>query len=195
MRASVLLVIASASLAGGCASIVNGTTQIVSVETQQNLQRVDGARCEMVNSKGTYHVSTPGTVTIGRAFGDMTVTCEKDGMPAGTATVSSSTKGMLFGNALFGGVIGVVVDTTSGAAYDYPELIRIILGQDVAINGRDAVDPPAPVPATTTTLAASTPSAPASLAPVAALPATNSTGPVAQQPLSLDDLRQLLPPR
>lgn len=202
MRASVLLVIASASLAGGCASIVGGTTQVVSVETQQNLQRVEGARCELVNDKGTYHVSTPGTTSVSRAYGDLTVKCEKEGMPAGTATVTSTTKGLVFGNALFGGLIGVAVDTSSGAAYDYPELIRISMGQDIAINGRDRMDEPAPAPATTTLAAA--PGAPATPASPGAMPAATSApgtpvsptaATTAQKPVSMDDLRYLLPPR
>ena len=209
MRLSVILVIASASLAGGCASIVSGTSQVVSVETHQSSTPVPGASCEMVNSKGTYHVTTPGTITINRAYGDLSVNCTKEGMPDGVATVISSTKGMVFGNALFGGLIGVAVDTGSGAAYDYPEVIRILMGESIAIKGNDtspdggstalASAPPA---GSATTVAAAkvgpTVAPTTQVAAPAAAPAANAAAPTAasgQTPVSINDLRYLLPTR
>ncbi|MEH6437115.1 hypothetical protein [Massilia sp. DD77] len=136
-----LAVIAAAGNLTGCASIVSGTSQVVSVETMQPTGRVDGASCKLENEKGVYFVTTPGTVTIRRAYGDMNVKCEKAGMEAGLATIKSSTKGMAFGNIVFGGVIGAGVDVASGAAYDYPNLFQIIMGQSSTIG-------PAAAPAT-----------------------------------------------
>lgn len=128
----------SASLTG-CASIVSGTNQIVSVETLQATGKVDGASCKLENDKGVYYVTTPGTVTVRRAYGDMSVRCEKPGMEAGIATIKSSTKGMAFGNVVFGGVIGAGVDMASGAAYDYPNLFQIMMGHTAVV-----APPPAP---------------------------------------------------
>lgn len=119
----------SISLLTGCASIVSGTSQIVSVETLQSTGQVAGATCKLENDKGVYYVTTPGTVTVRRAYGDMNVKCEKPGMEAGIATIKSSTKAMLAGNIIFGGVIGAGVDAASGAAYDYPTLFQIMMGQ------------------------------------------------------------------
>jgi hypothetical protein len=113
----------------GCASIVSGTSQVVSVETLQPSGKVVGASCKLENDKGVYYVTTPGTVTVHRAYGDMNVKCEKDGIAPGMTTVKSSTKGMLAGNLLFGGPIGVGVDAASGAAYDYPALFQIMMGE------------------------------------------------------------------
>jgi hypothetical protein len=48
-------------------------------------------------------------------------------------SAKSSTKGMAFGNILFGGVIGAGVDTATGAAYDYPVLITVQLGSTTTI--------------------------------------------------------------
>lgn len=115
----------------GCASIVNGNNQVVSVEARNKGQQVVGATCTLVNPKGTFYVTTPGTVTIHRAYDDLNVKCEKDGLQPGLANVKSSTKPMAFGNILFGGVIGAAVDAGSGAAYDYPTLISVIMGEAV----------------------------------------------------------------
>lgn len=115
----------------GCASIVNGNNQVISVETRHKGQQVVGATCTLVNPKGTFYVTTPGTVTIHRAYDDLNVKCEKDGLQPGLANAKSSTKPMAFGNILFGGVIGAAVDAGSGAAYDYPPLISVIMGEAV----------------------------------------------------------------
>lgn len=126
----------------GCASIVSGTNQVVSVETHAPAGAVSGASCKLQNEKGVYYVTTPGTVTVHRAYGDMTVTCDKTGLPTTVATFKSSTKGMLAGNILFGGAIGAGVDIASGAAYDYPALLQIMMND--GINDATATTLPAP---------------------------------------------------
>ena len=40
----------------------------------------------------------------------------------------SSVKGALFGNIIFGGGIGAIIDHASGSAYEYPQLIPIEMG-------------------------------------------------------------------
>lgn len=126
-----LFTIAIAAVASGltgCASIVSGTSQIVSVETMQSAQPLVGAICKLENTKGVYYVTTPGTVTVHRAYGDMNIKCDKPGSATGVATVKSSTKGMMAGNILLGGVIGAGVDVATGAGYDYPYLMQVVMG-------------------------------------------------------------------
>jgi len=130
MRTSMLVAIAAAAASlTGCASIVSGTSQVVSVETLHASGPVSGAVCKLENDKGVYYVTTPGTVTVHRAYGDMNVKCEKTGFDPGLASVKSSTKGMMAGNILFGGFVGAGVDAASGAAYDYPALFQVMMGQ------------------------------------------------------------------
>jgi hypothetical protein len=126
----------------GCASIVNGNNQVISVETKSKGQPIAGASCRLENPKGTFFVTTPGTVTVRRAFDNLAVKCEKDGIAPGLASVKSGTKAMAFGNILFGGVIGAAVDVGSGAAYDYPTLISVDMGDTVG----DAVTTAAAAP-------------------------------------------------
>ena len=111
----------------GCASIVDGANQSLSVKTVNGASDVGGAQCELDNSKGSWFVTTPGSVTVHRAFGDLTVKCNAPGYSAAPVKVSSTTKAMALGNAVFGGVVGVGVDMSTGAAYDYPELITVPL--------------------------------------------------------------------
>jgi hypothetical protein len=130
VRLAAIYVITGSSLLTGCASIVNGTNQVVSVEARNKGQQVVGATCKLENGKGTYYVTTPGTVTVHRAYDDMNVRCEKESVEPGLATIKSTTKPMAFGNIIFGGVIGAAVDAGSGAAYDYPSLITVLMGAE-----------------------------------------------------------------
>lgn len=107
----------------GCASIVSGTNQSLTVETPG----CAGASCKLTNDKGAWVVAAPGSVVVNRAFGPLTVVCSKDGEASATAVIESSTKGMAFGNVIFGGIIGAGVDMKTGAAYDYPNLIQVPL--------------------------------------------------------------------
>lgn len=80
-------------------------------------------------TKGAWFVTTPGSVTVNRSYNDLTIRCEKDGVEPGLLTAKSSTKGMAFGNILFGGVIGAGVDMSTGAAYDYPTTFTVEMGE------------------------------------------------------------------
>lgn len=119
-----------AMLASGCASIVSGHNQSLSVQTRSKTgTQVAGANCKLSNDKGVWFLTTPGTTTVHRSMRDITLLCEKEGFEAGLLSSKSSTKPMAFGNILFGGVIGAGVDIATGAAYDYPELIVVEMGQ------------------------------------------------------------------
>jgi hypothetical protein len=107
---------------GGCASIVNGTNQSVSLDTPN----ARGATCTLENGKGKWYVNqTPASVTVNRSYSDLKIACNKKGYYSGLKTVPSQTKGMAFGNVIFGGIIGAGVDVADGAAYDYPTDIVI----------------------------------------------------------------------
>lgn len=117
----------------GCASIVSGQNQSVSVETRTQAGPVSGANCKLTNNKGSWFVTTPGSTMVQRSFEDLAVRCDKDKLEPGLASVKSSTKAMAFGNIIFGGVIGAGVDMATGAAYDYPTPITIIMGSNILI--------------------------------------------------------------
>jgi len=117
-----LALMATPVLVGACASITTGQDQPVSVDTPQ----CPAATCRLTNKEGTFFVqSTPGTVSVNRACGKLSIQCSRDGEADYVMTVSSSVKAMAFGNILFGGLIGAGVDTMTGAACEYPSLIPV----------------------------------------------------------------------
>lgn len=100
------------------------------------------AICKLSNDKGTWFVTTPGSVVVNRSYNDLIVRCEKEGVEPGLVTAKSSTKGMAFGNILFGGIIGAGVDISTGAAYDYPPLFTVEMGEMRVLTPPPAADQP-----------------------------------------------------
>ena len=102
-----------------CASIVSDSNQVVSVETPN----CKGAKCRMTNSEGVFYIqSTPGSTAIQKAYGDLTITCEKDDL-AFTSIHKSKANMATYGNILLGGIPGALIDGGSGKGYDYPTLL------------------------------------------------------------------------
>ena len=159
-RLAIIAVAALASLGlAGCASIVSGNTQSLSVKTLDKAdQELAGGKCSLTNDKGVWYLTTPGSVTVHRSYADLVVACEAPDQEPGSTRAPSSTKAMAFGNILIGGVIGAGVDVATGAAYDYPQQITVSLGRriDLATTPATAASAPAttgsaPMATTTTT--------------------------------------------
>jgi len=130
VRTAAAVAIIASSLLTGCASIVSGTTQLVTVEARNQGQLVNGATCKLQNAKGVFYVTSPGTVSVHRSRDDLIVQCDKENIKPGLVSIKSSVKGMTFGNILVGGLIGVAVDQSSGAAFDYPAAIMVLMGEN-----------------------------------------------------------------
>ena len=178
-------------LTAGCAAIVGGLNQPVSVAMREpDGYEIQGAQCSLQNSKGTWYVTTPGSVTIHRAYGDLRISCNKAGQTIGTATSISSVRGWMFGNILFGGIIGAGVDIGTGAGFDYPNTVT------VASNGRFRAfedDPSVAADDQTTSTVATIPSRP--VAVPASTPAVGPAGSIAgDHPITGSDTATELAP-
>ena len=116
-KISILFIFAILS---GCASITESKNQSMSVSTGE----VTGAMCTLSNSKGSYFVTSPGTVMVRNACDQLAISCTKEGyVPANpnAGTVQDKAKSMAWGNIIFGGIIGIAVDRSTGAGCQYPQ--------------------------------------------------------------------------
>lgn len=129
----ILLALPLVLAVSACASITNSKMQPVSVATLKDGDEVEGAKCVLANDKGSWYVTTPGSVTIQKSYGDMTITCRKKGVATGILAVTSSSNGGVWGNIVAGGLIGYAVDASSGAGFDYPTTITVEMGKTVTI--------------------------------------------------------------
>lgn len=108
----------------GCASIVEGTSQTVSVNTTP-----DGASCE-IQRKGAALIEprlTPFEVKLSKTKHDLTVICEKPGYERAELPVKSEVAAATFGNILIWRYIGWGVDSALGADNKYEPVLNIPL--------------------------------------------------------------------
>lgn len=113
----------------GCATITEGTSQVIAVNTSPA-----AATCKL-NRAGQVlgTVTTPGTVTVKpKTADDIMVTCDKAGYQTATFLNKSSVAAATFGNILVGGVIGALVDGSNGASNKYDGTVTLSLTPSAA---------------------------------------------------------------
>jgi uncharacterized protein YceK len=113
----------------GCATIISGTEQTVSVEARHAGTVMPDCECMLENNKGSWSVVPPATVVVARSFSDLVVTCTNKTMDAVKVVVKSVTGLATLGNiVMIGGLIGAAIDFDNGSAFDYPSLITVNFG-------------------------------------------------------------------
>lgn len=124
----------------GCASITKEKTQPIKLETyNKNNEVVSGAKCVSKNERGSWESTTPGPTVVHRSGKNLIIDCEKDGETASAILISRANGGM-FGNILFGGGIGAIVDHNRGTAYSYPDWVRIVFGDSLMFDRKNNKD-------------------------------------------------------
>ena len=126
MRLIAIAMLAVAASSTGCASITGSKNQPVSMNAVCNAEPVNGANCTLSNDKGQWFLTTPGSVMIQKSGGDLAVSCKKQ-ESAGGGTFVSKANGGIWGNILAGGIIGYAIDAGSGAGFDYPPNMTVIM--------------------------------------------------------------------
>jgi len=117
----------------GCASITGSTSQNISITSKDKDKQISAVACELSNSKGKWFISTPGSLQIGRSNDELMIICKKEGFDTGMASVESDTKAGMIGNIIFGGGIGAIIDHNTGAAYEYPNSVEVLMGMQTKI--------------------------------------------------------------
>ncbi|MFL5239060.1 MAG: hypothetical protein ACJ8EL_15950 [Rhizomicrobium sp.] len=132
MKLSAVAALAALGAAvSGCATIVEGTTQSVSVNTAP----IIGAQCTLINSQGSWYTTSPGSVVVQKTKTNLDVTCQKDGYQPGHVVAISHFGKTTAANVIAGGAIGLGVDAMSGADFHYDDPIVVPLGVKAA-NGQ-----------------------------------------------------------
>lgn len=111
-----------------CASIIEGSSQEVSVYTSPNV----AAQCTATSGNKVRTFTTPATVKLKKSYYPAIVTCIADGQ-TGTTKVLSDVANWGYGGAVLGVGVGAVVDSRTGAAFEYPDEIVVTLGQTTVI--------------------------------------------------------------
>ncbi len=110
----------------GCATITRGTDQQISVDTPGH----SGAICTLTSEGiGQRSINTPTIVELPKSRHDIVVQCVQ-GCFKGSGVIASNLEGMTAGNILLGGVVGLGVDSASGAMNHYTAQNQIFMTAD-----------------------------------------------------------------
>ena len=108
----------------GCATIVKGTSQVVTLSTPG----ANGAVCTLTSPAiTTVTVTTPGSVTLEKSKENIAVICTRRCFQDGSGVIASSAEITTAGNLLIGGVIGLGVDAAGGAMHKYNADNQIVM--------------------------------------------------------------------
>lgn len=132
------IVAAIAMMSASCASVVSGSSQLVTVMSDPS-----GAHCTLSrDGKVIAHVvSTPSAVKIDKSARDMTVACEREGYEEGKVAMRSSHDAWSSaGNILAWGIffpLALGVDAASGAMNEYPDSVIVRLDPRSSASAED----------------------------------------------------------
>ncbi|TXT38674.1 MAG: hypothetical protein FD135_2777 [Comamonadaceae bacterium] len=100
----------------------------------EDAKNVEGVKCKLQNDKGTWEAVTPSFINVRRSSEDLTVECKKDGEKDGLLKAISRAAGSMWGNIVFGGGIGAIIDHNKGTGYNYPDALPVQMGSSVIID-------------------------------------------------------------
>lgn len=119
----------------GCASLTTSNENNIRVETvDASGAEVKDATCAILKGATRTEFKTPAVIPVAKGSGDLRIDCAKEGLADGKAVLTSRAGGATFGNILAGGIIGAIVDQSTGKAYNYPEWIQIMMGKFLAFD-------------------------------------------------------------
>lgn len=129
----------------GCATITESSEQYVMVVTVLDHQQVGGIGCVLANDAGRWFVTSPGRTQIKKSTKPLVVDCRKDDVWA-YDEIGPRQNASRWGNILLTAGAGQLIDRQTGAGFDYPQVLTVVLqrGERSAQPGRPTT--PAPTP-------------------------------------------------
>lgn len=117
----------------GCASMTESTLQTLELHTIENHREIAGVGCVLSNQAGRWFVRSPGRVSVQRSAGALSIDCRKDGAAIGYDSVASRFgTASLVGNVVLSAGLGYLVDRRTGAGFDYPATLIVIMRPSAA---------------------------------------------------------------
>lgn len=122
MKKIIIPICALLSLSG-CASMFTGTTSTINI-TSTPL----GADCDIAG----HGVHTPGNVVLSKSVNDLTANCQKEGYLPGSTRIESSFNPVTLLDTflMLPGVLAYIIDFSTGAAFEYPDMVNVNLTKD-----------------------------------------------------------------
>ena len=120
--ATALLVICA-----GCATLTESNQQQLLVQTIQDHREVAGAGCLLSNDVGRWFVTTPARVFVRKSVAPLRVDCKLDDVGAAGESIASKPNVSHWHNLAWTAGLGNEIDRDTGAGFDYPATLIVIL--------------------------------------------------------------------
>lgn len=138
---SIIKLLLAALLLTGCASVTEGLTQSLRVETQTAAgQPIEGAQCVLQNDYGSTQMRSGQVADVRRSDKDLRIRCSAPGQSDAVGRLVSRMNATVAGNAVLGGAAGFLVDHGTGSGYSYPSWVRLVFGQSATLDRRSEVE-------------------------------------------------------
>ena len=106
----------------GCATIMSDNKSAVQINTNPT-----ETICEVKGENFTQTLNIPANVTIPAKASPVTITCTKEDYFPASETIETSINGMIFGNIIFGGIPGIIIDLATKSGFDYQDNVALHL--------------------------------------------------------------------
>jgi hypothetical protein len=113
-------------LLSACASVTQTDTQQIAFTARDRVGRsIEKVDCHWKNSKASGTFQTPAIVNIHRDSAALQIECQHPTLGKSVELINSRGSTAMAGNAIAGGLIGVAIDHSTGAGYQYPTTVAI----------------------------------------------------------------------
>ena len=137
-KQSLLLLCLIVSLSGCASSWTEPEKQTIKVQTFDGSRPIEGIACTLINDRGQWQLTTPGSAQVTPSEQDLVITCTQDTATIGSANaLSRATPGKfqypITGIVLPVGVASAVQQVVVGHPRTYPENIRVSMNQSIIV--------------------------------------------------------------
>jgi len=117
-----------AALLAGCASISEDPDQEVMVRAVQDNREIGNVGCVLTNNAGRWFVTAPGHVAVRKSAGNLFVDCKRGNASAGQERFTSRPNNTAtIGNAITTAGLGYLYDKRTGAGFEYPQTLTVLM--------------------------------------------------------------------
>ena len=129
----------------GCATVSETREQEVVVRTIQDNREIVAVGCVLTNDAGRWFLMAPGRVTIRKSAGNLFVDCKKGAESAGQERFASRANNTAtIGNAVATAGLGYLLDKQTGAGFDYPDTLTVLMKATARPPASGEQTPPTP---------------------------------------------------
>ena len=144
---AIVAIVAMLSTLAGCATVSESRDQEVIVRTIEDNREIVAVGCVLTNDAGRWFMMAPGRVTVRKSAGNLFVDCKKGSTSAGQERFASRANNTAtIGNVVATAGLGYLLDKQTGAGFDYPDTLTVLMkatGRPAPLNESGQ---PAPAP-------------------------------------------------